>query len=54
MLTLQSSKPQIVCLLVFKVKRDSQGDDILITSQGVSFTEVLDGFLNEILYVAVN
>ena len=33
MLTLQSSKSQIVCLLIFKVKHD--------TSQGVS--EVLEG-----------
>ena len=43
MLTLQSSKSWIVCLLMFKVNRDSQGDDILLTSQGVSFTEVLEG-----------
>ena len=27
----------------FKVKRDTQGDDILSTSHGVSFTEVLEG-----------
>ena len=35
----------ILCLLIFKVKQDSQGDDILLTSQGVSFTftEVLEG-----------
>ena len=45
MLTLQSSKSWIVCLLMFKVNRDSQGDDILLTSQGVSFTEVLEGLL---------
>ena len=43
MLTLQSSKSRIVCLLIVKVKHDSQGDDILLTSQGVSFTEVLEG-----------
>ena len=42
-LTLQSSKSRIVCLLIFKVKQDSQGDDILLTLQGVSFTEVLEG-----------
>ena len=35
MLTLQSSKSQIVCLLIFKVNHD--------TSQGVSFSEVLGG-----------
>ena len=28
-LTLQSSKSWIVCLLIFKVKHDSQGDDII-------------------------
>ena len=28
---------------MFKVKRESQGDDILLTSQGVFFTEVLGG-----------
>ena len=43
MLTLQSSKSQIVCLLIFKVKLNSQGDDILLASQGVSFTDVLKG-----------
>ena len=43
MLTLQSTKSQIVCLLVFKVKWENQGDDILLTSQNVSFTEVLEG-----------
>ena len=31
LLTLQSSKSRIVCLLMFKVKHDSQGDDIFIT-----------------------
>ena len=40
MLTLQSSKYRIVCLLIFKVNQDSLGDVILLTSQGVSFTEV--------------
>ena len=43
MLIIQSPKSRIVCLLMFKVKRDSQGDDILLTSQGFSFTEVLEG-----------
>ena len=43
MLTLQSSKSRIVCLLIFKVKRDSQGDYILLTPQGVSYREVLEG-----------
>ena len=43
MLTLQSSKSRIVFLLMFKVKRDIQCDDIVLTSQGVSFTEVLEG-----------
>ena len=32
-----------VCLLIVKVKHDNQGDDILFTSQGVSFTEVFEG-----------
>ena len=43
MLTLQSFKSRIVYLLVFKVKQDSLGDVILLTSQGVSFTEVQEG-----------
>ena len=30
MLTLQSSKSRIVCLLIFKVKHDSQDDDVCI------------------------
>ena len=47
MLTLQSSKSRIVCLLIVKVKHNSQGDDILFTSQGVSFTEVLEGLKGE-------
>ena len=46
MLTLQSSKSRIFCLLIVKGEHDSQGDDILFTSQGVSFSEVLEG-LNE-------
>ena len=33
MLTLQSSKARIVCLLIFKVNQDSPGDVILSTSQ---------------------
>ena len=28
---------------MFKVKQDSLGDDILLTSQGVSFTEAQEG-----------
>ena len=43
MLTLQSFKSRIVCLLIFKVNQDSLGDVILLTSQGVSFTEVQEG-----------
>ena len=43
MLTLQSSKSWIVRLLIFKVKQDSLGDVILLTSQVVSFTEVQEG-----------
>ena len=43
MLSLQSSMSQIVCLLIVKVKHDSQGNDIFFTSQGVSFSEVLEG-----------
>ena len=35
MLTLQSLKSQIVCLLIFKVNQDSLGDVILLTLQGV-------------------
>ena len=42
-LTLQSSKPWIVCLLIFEVNQDSLGDVILLTSHGVSFTEVQEG-----------
>ena len=30
-------------MLMFKVKQDSMGDGILLTSQGVSFTEVQEG-----------
>ena len=41
-LTFQSSKSWIVCLLIFKV---NQGDVILLTSQGVSFTEVQKGLI---------
>ena len=43
MLTLQSFKTQSVCFLMFEVKRDRQGDVILLSSQGVSFTEVQEG-----------
>ena len=43
MLTLQSSKSWSVCLLMFDVKQDSQGDVILLTSPGVSFTEIPEG-----------
>ena len=38
-------KSQIVCLLIFKVNQDSQVDVILLASQGVSFTEVLEGLI---------
>ena len=44
MLILQFSKSWIVCLLMFEVKQDSLGDVILLPSQGVSFTEVQEGF----------
>ena len=40
MLTLQSFKYRIVCLLMFDIKQDSLGDVILLSSQGVSFTKV--------------
>ena len=43
MLTLQSFKSRIACLLMFEVKRDSLGDVILLSSQGVSFTKVQEG-----------
>ena len=43
MLTLQSSKSRSVFLLMFKVKQDSLDDVILLTSLGVSFTEVQEG-----------
>ena len=45
MLTLQSFKSRIVCLLIFKVNQDSQVDVILLASQGVSFTEVQEGLI---------
>ena len=45
LLTLQSSKSRNVCLLIFEINQDSLGDVILLTSQGVSFTEVQEGFL---------
>ena len=45
MLTLQSSKSRIVCLLIFKVNQDSLGEVILLTSQGVSFREVQKGLI---------
>ena len=41
--SLQSSMSQIVSLIIVKVKHDSQGNDIFFTSQGVSFSEVLEG-----------
>ena len=50
MLTLQSSKSRIVCLLGYKVKQDSLGDVILVTSQNVYFTEVKEG-LNHCYYI---
>ena len=43
MLILQSSKSRIVCLLIFEENQNSLGDVILLTSQGVSFTEVQEG-----------
>ena len=43
MLTLQSFKSRIVCLLIFEVKQDSLDNVILLSSQGVSFTEVQEG-----------
>ena len=43
MLTLQSFKSQSVCLLMFEVKWDNLSDVILLTSQGVSFSEVQEG-----------
>ena len=46
MLILQSSKSRSVCLLMFEVKRDSLGDVILLTSQGVFFTEVQEGLIS--------
>ena len=45
MLTLQSIKSQNVCLLTLEVKRDSLGDVILLSSLGVSFTEVQEGLV---------
>ena len=45
MLTLQSSKSQILYLLIFKVKKDSVGENVLLASQGVSFTEVQEGLI---------
>ena len=45
MLTLQSSKSWIICLLIFKVNQDSQVDVILLASQGVSFTKVQEGLI---------
>ena len=42
---LQSFKSRIVCLPIFKVNQDSLGDVILLTSQGVSFTEVQEGLI---------
>ena len=45
MLTLKSSKSQIVYLLIFKVKEDSLGYNILLASQGVSFTEAQKGLI---------
>ena len=45
MLNLQSFKSRIVCLLIFKVHQDSLGDVILLASQGVSSTEVLEGLI---------
>ena len=43
MQTLQSSKSWIVCVLVFKVKLDSLGYNVLLATQDVSFAEVQEG-----------
>ena len=48
LLTLQSSYSRIVCLLMLKVNQDIQGNDILLTLQGVSFTEALEGLKSSI------
>ena len=45
MLTLQSSKSRSVYLLIFKVKHDNLGDNVLLASQGVSCTEVQKGLI---------
>ena len=45
MLTLQSSKSRIVYLLIFKVKLNNYGYNVLLTSQGVSFTKVQKGLI---------
>ena len=54
MLTLQSSKSRIVCLLMFKVNQDSIGDVILSTSKGVSFTEVQEALNSAALQVLLS
>ena len=48
LLTLQSSYSRSVCLLMLKVNQDIQGNDILLTLQGVSFTEALEGLKSSI------
>ena len=48
MLTIQSSKSRFVYLLMFELKQDSLGDVILLTSQGVSFTEVQEGLITTV------
>ena len=45
MLTLKSLKSRFVYLLIFKVNQDSLDDVILLTSSGVSFTEVQKGLI---------
>ena len=45
MQTLQSSKSWIVCVLVFKVKLDSLGYNVLLATQDVSFAEVQEGLI---------
>ena len=45
MLTIQSSKSRIVYLLILKVKLDNYGYNVLLASQGVSFTEVQEGLI---------
>ena len=45
MQTLKCSKSRIVCLPIFIINQYSLGDVILLTSRGVSFTEVQEGLI---------